>query len=215
MHRAKSKDRLSLSGERAAYRAALEAVVTEFADNVVMVGYGAGLFLQGLRSLVRVFVVAPFEDRVARVIAEGEAHADRARKQVEQQDRESAAFLRYLFGIDWLDPHNWEVVINVGRADAAAAIEMLATYAASLTRTPDERDRMARQELAKCLEQALLAAPDLGLNKVRVVVESAAVVIEGKALAREDRERAEALARSTAPEAALDNRVVVRPPSSG
>jgi hypothetical protein len=205
-----------MTASSAAYRAALEAVITEFVmdDNGVVVGYGAGLFLQDLRSLVRVFVVAPFEDRVARVVDEGEVDADRARRQVEQQDRESAAFLRYLFGIDWLDPHNWDLVINVGRADATAAIEMLATYAASLTRTPAEQEHMARQELAKRLEQALLAAPDLGLNKVRVRIESSTVVIEGEALAREDRERAEALARSAAPDAAVDNRIAVRPPSS-
>jgi cytidylate kinase len=205
-----------LSGDRAAYRAALESVVTEFAmdDDVVIVGYGAGLFLRDLRSLVRVFVVAPFEDRVARVIAEGEPDAERARREVEQQDRESAAFLRYLFGIDWLEPHNWDIVINVGRTDVTAAIEMLATYAQTLGRTQAEQDELSRRELINRLEQTLLAVPDLGLDKLRISIASGTVVLEGHALFQEDRERAEALARSTAPEAVLDNRIVVRPPSS-
>ncbi len=205
-----------LSGERAAYRAALEAVVTEFAmeDNVVMVGHGAGLFLRDLPSLMRVFVVAPFEDRVARVITEERADPEQARRLVEQQDRESAAFLRYLFGIDWLDPHNWDVVINVGRTHSAAAVDMLATYAESLVRTQAGQDNWSRQELAARLQQVLLGAPDLGLDKLRVSINSGTVVLEGQALAQEDRDRAEALARSTAPEAMIDNRIVVRPPSS-
>ena len=66
-----------LSGERETYTAALKAVVTELAlaDNVVLVGHGAGQFLRDLPTVVRVFVVAPTEDRVARVMAEGEADA--------------------------------------------------------------------------------------------------------------------------------------------
>lgn len=205
-----------LTGDRAAYRAALEAVVTELAmaDNVVLVGHGAGQFLRDLRTVVRVFVVAPLEDRVARIIAEGEAEPDRAHRAIEQQDRESAAYLRYLFGIDWLDPHQWDLVINVGRADANAAVDMLAHYAESLTRTEAEHETLSRRQLATRVEQALLAAADLGIAKLHVAVEAGTVVLQGEALAHEDRERAEGLARSTAPEAMLDNRIVVRPPSS-
>jgi cytidylate kinase len=205
-----------LSGEREAYRAALEAVVTEFAmqDNVVLVGYGAGLFLRDVRSVIRVFVVAPFEDRVARVAAEERAETERARQLVEQQDRESAAFLRYLFGIDWLDPHNWDVVINVGRVDAAPAVEMLAAYAASLVRTEGEQVGLSRHALISRLEQVLLAVPDLGVERLRVTDDAGTLVLEGHALAQEDRHRAEALVRANAPTAVLDNRIVVRPPSS-
>jgi cytidylate kinase len=205
-----------LSGERATYRAALEAVITELAmaDNVVVVGHGAGQCLRDLRTAIRVFVVAPMEDRVARVMDEGETDPDQARRLVEQQDRESAAYLRYLFGVDWLDPHQWDLVINVGRADANAALDMLAQYARSLVRDQAEEDTLARQQLASRVEEALLGDADLGVARLRVQVETDTVVLEGEALAREDRERAEALTRSLAPEARLDNRIVVRPPSS-
>jgi hypothetical protein len=39
-------------------------------------------------------------------------------------------------------------------------------------------------------------------------------VLEGEALAQEDRDHAEALARAVAPHAALDNRIVVHPPTT-
>jgi hypothetical protein len=44
--------------------------------------------------------------------------------------------------------------------------------------------------------------------------ESSTLVLEGEALTLDDRERAEAGARSLAPEAAIDNQILVRPPSS-
>lgn len=205
-----------LSGDRASYRSALKSVITELAlgDNVVLVGHGAGLFLTDSRTTVRVFVVAPFEDRLARVIAEVEADPERARRLVEEQDRESAAYLRYLFGVDWLDPHQWDLVINTGRANLEAALDMLAQYATSLVRSQSEQDSLARLELASRLEQVLLGDPELGVANLRVRVEPKAVVLEGEALAEEDRERAETMARSAAPRAALENRIVVRPPTS-
>src|SRR5437868_7021991 len=48
-----------LTGDRQAYIAALKAVVTDLAlaDNVVIVGHGAGQFLQDVRTVIRVFVV--------------------------------------------------------------------------------------------------------------------------------------------------------------
>lgn len=205
-----------LSGDRDRYYTALKAVITELAlaDNVVLVGHGAGQFLNDLPTVIRVFVVAPFEERVARVVAEGEAEPDHARRLVEEQDRESAAYLRYLFGVDWLDPHQWDLVINAGRADTRAVLDMLAHYADSLIRGQAEQESLERLQLASRVEQALLVDPGLGVTRLRARIEAGTLVLEGEALAQEDRERAEALARSAAPRARLDNRIVVRPPSS-
>ena len=205
-----------LTGDRETYRAALKAEVTDLAaaDNVVIVGHGAGQFLKELRTAVRVFVVAPVEERMKRVIAEGDADPERARRLVEEEDRESAAYLNYLFGIDWRDPHQWDLVINVGRADLDAALDMLSHYAQSLVRDEAERGTLDRLGLASRIEQALLADEDLGVTNLDVRMERDRIVLEGEALAEEDRERAEAMARSVAPEVALDNRIVVHPPTS-
>lgn len=205
-----------LSGEREAYRAGLNAVVTELAlaDNVVLVGHGAGQFLRDLPSVVRVFVVAPIEERVARVIAESEVGPDRARQFVEDQDKESAAYLRYLFGIDWLDPHQWDLVINVGRANVTAALDMLATYAESLVRERGEQAALADLQITTRVQQALMAQSDLGVAKIAVRTEANSLVLEGEALAQEDRARAEVIAQSLAPRAVIENRIVVHPPTS-
>jgi cytidylate kinase len=207
-----------LTGDRATYAAALKAVVTDLAlaDNVVIVGHGAGQFQSDMRGIVRVFVVAPIDDRVARLRAEGVGDADQARRMVAEQDRESAAYLRYLFGIDWLDPHAWDLVLNTGRTSVTATLDMLAHYIESLVRDEVERVGLTRQQLASRIELGLLADAGLGVDKlsVRVEPETETVVLGGEALTVEDRLRAETLAAALAPRAVLDNRIVVRPPTS-
>ena len=204
-----------LTGERDAYVSALKGVVTELAlaDNVVIVGHGAGLFLRDMRSVLRVFVVAPLADRLARLHQEGVEDQARARRLIDEQDRESAAYLRYLFGVDWLDPHQWDVVINTGSADLSAALGMLVHYAESQVRNQAEDVDLRRQQLAARIEQALLRG-DLGVDKLAVRFEAATLVLQGEALTLADRERAEALAQSFVFETSLDNQIVVRPPTT-
>lgn len=204
-----------LTGEREAYLSALKAVVTELAiaDNVVIVGHGAGQFLVDMPSVVRIFVVAPTADREARLQAEEGLDAARARQVLEQQDRESAEYLRYLFDIDWLDPHAWDVVINVGRVNLEAVLDMLEHYVRSLVRGHAEASDLQRQRLASRVEQALIK-DDLGVDHLGVRFQADTLVLEGEALTVDDRDRAEAVARTVAPEAALENQIVVRPPSS-
>ena len=205
-----------LTGDREAYVAALKAVITDIAaaDNVVIVGHGAGLFLGDMRSVVRVFVVAPMEDRVTRLLNEGLAPSpDDARKMLEREDRESADYLRYLFGIsDWLDPHNWDLVVNSGRADLESTLEMLVRYTEQLVRDRAEQTDLDRKRLASRIEERLLADQDLGVDKLAVFFAEGAVVIQGEALTQEDRNRAEMTARAAAPEAVIDIQIVLRPP---
>jgi cytidylate kinase len=205
-----------LTGDREAYVAALKAVITELAlaDNVVIVGHGAGQFLKGMRTVISVFVVAPMQDRVVRLQADGVTDAAEARKLIDQQDRESAAYLRYLFGIDWLDAHQWDLIVNTGRASTEATLEMLAHYTRRLVRDQTEQVDLNRRQIASRIEEVLLADTSLGVDKLHVQFESTTLVLEGEALAAEDRQRAEATARALAPDAQVDNRVVVRPPTS-
>jgi cytidylate kinase len=204
-----------LTGAREAYVTALKAIVTELAlaDNVVIVGHGAGLFLGDMRTVVRVFIVAPMAERLARLQAEGAQDPAVARKIIDDQDRESADYLRYLFDINWLDPHHWDVIINTGRADTQAALEMLVRYTRSLVRDQGETVDLARHQVVNRVEQAVVAE-DLGVDRLEVFFEGERLILEGEALTQADKDRAEALARSLAPEAETDNRIVVRPPSS-
>ena len=61
--------------------------------------------------MLPVQVVAPEDVRLERVMecsfeqAAGPLTRDQARDLLRHRDRESAAYIRYLFHVDWLDPH--------------------------------------------------------------------------------------------------------------
>jgi hypothetical protein len=145
--------------------------------------------------------------------AEGVEDPARARYLIDQQDRESAAYLRYLFGVDWLDPHHWDLVINTGRADLEAVLDMLTHYTRSLVRDQLEHADLERKQLVNRVEQALIGA-DLGIDKLAVYFNGTTLTLRGEALTHEDRATAEALARSIASEVTIDNALVLRPPST-
>jgi osmotically-inducible protein OsmY len=83
-----------------------------------------------------------------------------------------------------------------------------------LIRDQAEHADLTRMELVSRIEQRLLADQELAVYRLRVHLDAERIVLEGEALTQADRQRAESTARSLAPEAQFDNRVVLRPPTS-
>ena len=198
-------------GNPARQRALLTTVVTEFmlADDVVMVGHGAGQIVAPLRTALRVFVVDTPAHRAQRLVDEG-MEPSRARRAVLDEDRVSASYLRYLFGIDWRDPHQWDVVLNMARLDTERAVELLAHDAASLRRDAIEQRRLDQLRLQAQLELTLYDDADLGMDRLSVSLTDERVVLEGDALGPEDRQRAEETVARLAPGTPIENRIAVR-----
>ncbi len=158
-----------LSVDRRRYARLLRRVVVELVDQdkVIIVGLGAGQFLQGLPQVLCSLMVAPDEVRVVRVIEANAqaAHAsmehvlshEEARKLVRRRDRDTTGYMRYLFQIDWRDACHWDLVINTGRfrVDEAVAILASVVQGGQLTPGPDDRQRLADLMLTGRVEAAL------------------------------------------------------------
>ena len=142
-----------LNAEPGRYDGVLRRVTTNLAeqDNVVIVGLGAGQLLRGLRQVLRVQVVAPEELRVERLMewgfeqSAGPLTRDQARDRLRHRERESAAYIRYLFQIDWLDPQHWDLVLNTGRFSVTEGVQVVSGIVESglLQATPTDRQQLA------------------------------------------------------------------------
>src|SRR5205807_1577612 len=112
-----------LNEERRRYASVLRRVTTQLAEegDVVIVGLGGGQLLKGLGNVLRLQVIAPMDVRIERVMERGfdevagPLSRDRARDLIRTTDREANGYMRYLFNIDWMEPHHWDLVINTGR----------------------------------------------------------------------------------------------------
>jgi len=91
--------------------------------NCVIVGRGAECVLQGWEHVCRVFIYAPWEERVARVRTRVEDGRD-VGELIRETDRERARYIRTYYGCEWKDPHLYHMMLSsqIGIDRAASTI---------------------------------------------------------------------------------------------
>lgn len=95
-----------------------EKVVKEIAEggDCVIIGRGANWFLRERSDAFHAFLYAPYEEKMRRILAQGEPERD-ARHLLETVDRERAAFIRKYYGKDWPDRSLYNLMINTVHGD--------------------------------------------------------------------------------------------------
>jgi cytidylate kinase len=97
-----------------------ERVVQQAArtGNSVIVGRGSQHFLRIRPDTLRVFLYAPREDKVRRLLARGKNHNE-AQQLVDTIDRERADFIQKYFHVEWPDRAIYHTMINTAIGDQA------------------------------------------------------------------------------------------------
>jgi len=97
-----------------------ERVVQQAATtgNSVIVGRGSQHFLRNRPDTLRVFLYAPREDKVRRLLTRGKS-AKEAEQLVDTVDRERVDFIQKYFHVEWPDRAVYHTLINTAIGDAA------------------------------------------------------------------------------------------------
>ena len=125
------EDRLTFQQRSGKYLGAISTAVREIADqgDVVILGRGAGVITADDPRAFRVHLVAPLEVRIARIATlnglKGSKGLEEARRRVLDSDYARHAFHTHLFGIDWNDPLNYELVLNTMELTPEQAAEIV------------------------------------------------------------------------------------------
>jgi cytidylate kinase len=211
-----------LNEERRRYASVLRRVTTQLAeeDDVVIVGLGGGQLLKGLSNVLRLQVIAPMDVRMERVMERGfddvagPLSRDRARDLIRKADRDTAGYMRYMFNIDWLEAHNWDLVINTGRFNVEETVEIVASIVGSgaLEASALDRQRLGNLALASRVEATVLGDPTVWVNSLKVVAQEGRVRIEGEVITEEDRDAVEQVVRTVDGVRLIDNDLRVQPP---
>jgi cytidylate kinase len=211
-----------LSEERRYHSIMLRSAVYAMAlqDNVVFVGVGAGMLLQGLSHVFKVLMVAPLDVRLARVMASGmPGHAgpvdrDRAHELIRADDRETAGYLRYLFNIDYRDPKLYDVVLNTGRWGVPRAVEYLEELIGlpEVSRTAGSVARLENLALASLVEARLVSHAGIWVHRLRAVSDRGQVTISGEVITDEDRDLAQEIVLGVPGVRAVVNELRLQPP---
>jgi cytidylate kinase len=109
-----------------------ERVVQEAAKtgNSVIVGRGSQHFLKNRQDTLRVFVYAPRENKVRRLLARGKSVKE-AEELVDTVDQERADFIQKYFGVEWPNRAAYHTMINTAIGDEAA-VQMILGFMKTL-----------------------------------------------------------------------------------
>ena len=104
-----------------------EQVIREVAAgrNVVIVGRGAGFVLHDRPDTFRVFLRAPEEARLKTLLDRLGLDEHATRGKMHETDSNRAAYIKQLYGRDWCDPDEYDLVINTGRISYQTAARMI------------------------------------------------------------------------------------------
>jgi hypothetical protein len=93
------------------------------AGNCVIVGRGAQYFLKNREDVLRIFLYAPRDEKVKRLMAQNKSHEE-ASELVDIIDRERAAFIKKYFQLPWPDRSLYHAMFNtaMGNERVVAAI---------------------------------------------------------------------------------------------
>ncbi len=114
---------------------AVRQAVREYAahGNAVIVGRGASAILGASAGVLRVFMHAPREWRIARIVAATKVNEKAAAAELDRVDRTRAAFLRDRYAVTFGDPSFYDLCLDTATLgeSRAAAIVVAAVRAAN------------------------------------------------------------------------------------
>jgi len=93
--------------------------------NILIVGRASQMLLKDHPETLHVQVVAPMSHRIEKLMrVEGLTQAQ-ARKRILATDRARADYMQRYYGVGWLDPHLYDLVINTGRLSIQTAVQLV------------------------------------------------------------------------------------------
>jgi cytidylate kinase len=98
--------------------------------NCVIVGRGSQQFLKNRTDTLRIFLYAPREDKVRRLLARGKGERE-AEELVDTVDRERADFIQKYFNVEWPDRVIYHTMMNTAIGDECVAnmiLSLVETY---------------------------------------------------------------------------------------
>ena len=106
-----------------------EKVVRRIADegDCVIVGRGSQHFLQDRKDTLRFFLYAPRDEKIRRLIADGNTPRQ-AEALVDTVDRERAAFIRNYFQVEWPNLPIYHAMVNTMAGDDVVVNAMLSFF---------------------------------------------------------------------------------------
>ncbi|MCL4786385.1 MAG: cytidylate kinase family protein [Verrucomicrobia bacterium] len=115
-------------GKRLAYVKCVTAVLLDHVRQGGLVYHGnvGHLLLAGVPHVLRVRVIAGLEQRITAAMAQSGLNREQAIAHIQRVDHERSKWAQVLYGVDWNDPGQYDVILNLEHLSAESACETIA-----------------------------------------------------------------------------------------
>jgi len=151
------------------YIAYIQSAILEhlLEDNVVYHGLAGHFFVKDILHVLKVRIIADFEDRVRLEMQREGISENEASRNLRKDDRERQKWSQHLYGIDTMDPYLYDLVIHIHRITVDDAVELICD-AAKLERfqkTPESERELKDLYLAAKVKANLISLkPDVEVS---------------------------------------------------
>jgi len=196
----------------------IELIVLEYAlkGNVIIYGRGGQDLLTGISSVLRVRIIAPFEERVERWAEREWLDPDLARILVRKSDQQRAGFIKYYFDRDWEDPLHYDLTINTSRLSEESAVQLIANAIKDQNLKESKqpgKEHLSDLILRKKAEIALLSDPRveaINMGHFSIAVANGIAHVEGHVHSKEEQQAVEDLVMAIEGIQSLNSKLQVR-----
>jgi len=179
-----------LSWDRNRYLACVRESLCRHAESGALIyhGHGGHILLDGIPGVVRILVIADMKSRLAAAMERQKLDRDGAVLYIERVDEYRSRWTRFLYGREWRDPFQFDLVVNLARMTIPEACATVVSLAEQPSFRIDESSRKALRDgaLASRAEAALLGDKRTRLKRLEVSADDGVVTVQAVARSRKD-----------------------------
>lgn len=168
---------------QAPYRIALQSAFCELAHGKGLVYHGhlGHELVPKLRHVVKVLLTAPMAMRIAQVMERQHFGEAAAKRHIDEVDKARARRLTSLFGKDWRDPTEYDLVINLGYMPLDTACQLIVCTAQSQAyqQTTESQRHFEDFALASRVEASLSLSGHLLRTRLDIRAREGTVTVSG------------------------------------
>jgi cytidylate kinase len=167
--------------ERDQYLACMTMLLCEkiLNENIVYQGHTGHMLLPGVPNVLRIRVLADLEYRIKAVMQQLKVDREKAKKYISDVDSDRDKWVKFLYNIDWHDPFNYDIVINLDQTGLSNASSILCSMAQlpDFQLTPAAKKAINNLLLANKAHFALMSNPKTSFADVKVTANDGLVQV--------------------------------------
>lgn len=174
----------------------IQRVIIDFAqkNNVVILGRGGQIILQGVPGVLKVRIIAPLDVRIRRIKEQDGVDEMQAVRRLKRNDQDSGGFIRSFFNVNWEDSSLYDLVINTQKLSVDTGMKLiLESIQFSEIKEAEKRgeEKLADLVLFQKVESTLGRLAGMDSKDINIHVEEGVVTLEGTITSGAEKETCE------------------------